>query len=122
MQQLLGAAQPTILQLGPSIRADRLKSIEQSVGIILVLDLQQAIIVDAIEGLLPVRLLEVALVHVRSRVRSQSLEQRDVVVSHLVLLDDHFGAGIPLPGSRKSGINERLTPGRQDSVVDITCN
>ena len=83
------------------------------------LDGKESGVVGAEEGLLPVGLLEVALVHVGAAAGRHGLDLRHELVGHDLLRGDHLGPrrGV-VPGGGELHVHGGGSPGGQHGVVD----
>ncbi|KAJ0167854.1 hypothetical protein CTA2_12604 [Colletotrichum tanaceti] len=104
----------------PRIAADRLERVKDALGIPLLFDGQQPVVVAAEELLLPVEDVEVGLVDVVAGARRGGLDGRDDVLGHGLLVGDHLGPvlGGVAPGRRVLHVDGGVAPVRVHGVVD----
>lgn len=114
----LNLAQPSIRSLGPALAVHRLGGIEEALGIILVLDRLQRLVVAPKELLLEVLLPRVALVHVRAAARRHRLDRRHDCVGHELAALGHEPPlrRVKRPLGRQRNVHESLAPRRKNRV------
>lgn len=119
-----GSAEQTVGVFGPGLTSDVGLAPEEVLWIVLLLDFQETGIVLAVEFLLEVWLVEVALVSVGSRVRGDVLEALVPVGGDLgvELLDLLGGRGVG--GVRRSDdeVELSVSPGGEDRVLWVSGN
>lgn len=105
----------------PVVAANGLESVEEVVGIPLLLDLEQGRVIDAEESVLPVGLAEIGLVLVAAAARGDRLQLGHILVGHLVLIGHHVGprSGLVPVGTDLHG-DGGIAHGGEDGVGDIT--
>ena len=94
------------MQLLPILGTYRGTAVEDVRGVILVLDGTKLVVLVAVEHVLEVGLSEIALIEIGPRLWRKSLQPRDIIPGHLVLLRDHGGRWSgPVPRRGDGGID-----------------
>lgn len=114
----LNPAHATIRSHTPGIAANTLEVVEQRLGIPLLLDGGKTTPVVAVEGLLPVELVEVGLVHVSAAAGSDGLDLGHELVGDALLHREHVVPAKGIPGGGELHRHDGLAPGGVNSVGD----
>ncbi|KAJ0159636.1 hypothetical protein CTA2_9366, partial [Colletotrichum tanaceti] len=117
MIAFLHTTHPPVVCDGPRLAADGVADVEEALGVPLLLEAQQGLVVAPEEGLLEAGLPEVGLVHVGAAGGGQGLDLLHEDVGHEVLVGEHVGpGGREVPDGGQGGVDEGGAPGGRDRV------
>lgn len=114
---LCGLAHAAVVGHSPGLATNTSGGIEKTLGIVLALDLEELVVVDTEEVLLPVALLVVGLVHVSTSTGSGSLDDGLDLIGDSLLGSEHLVEGsLEAPGQSKGDLDNGLAPEGHDRV------